>query len=82
MVDDLELDLLTPEDAEKVKVKAGRKLLRYLLDSTAVTVRTHYNEGFFARGKRHELAGHDSPELRIGWHPDFVDRIEALVGAS
>ena len=81
MVDDLELDLLTPEDAEKARVKAGRKLLKYLLDSTAVTVRTHYNEGFFARGKRHELAGHDSAELRIGWHPDFADRLEALVGA-
>lgn len=78
MVQDLELDHLDPEDAEKVKRKAGRKLLNHLLQSTAVTVRTHYNEGFYGRGKRHELAGHETATQRIGWHPDFAERLEAL----
>lgn len=82
MLQDLELDALGPEDAEATKQKAGRDLLNYLLKSTAVTVRAHYNEGFYARGKRHELAGHDDDTRRIGWHPDFVERLEALAASA
>lgn len=82
MVQELELDALSPEDAEATKRKAGRKLLNYLLRSTAVTVRAHYNEGFYSRGKRHELGGHVDVTQRIGWHPEFVERLEAMaVGA-
>ncbi|WP_156523434.1 ABC-three component system protein [Kocuria sp. ICS0012] len=79
MVYDLDLDDLNPSVVEKAKIKAGRKLLNYLLQSTAVTVRSHYNEGFYGRGKRHELAGHHDVTQRIGWHPDFAIRLEALV---
>ncbi|MEJ7706164.1 MAG: ABC-three component system protein [Nocardioidaceae bacterium] len=82
MVQDLELDALSPEDAEATKRFAGRRLLNYLLNSTAVTVRAHYNEGFYGRGKRHELAGHDDATQRIGWHPDFVERLEALAAGA
>lgn len=78
MVQDLQLDHLDDNDAETIKRRAGRKLLNYLLQSTAVTVRTHYNEGFYGRGKRHELAGHEAEARRIGWHPDFVERLAAL----
>ncbi|RAX48095.1 hypothetical protein DQ353_17110 [Arthrobacter sp. AQ5-05] len=79
MVYDLDVANLPPVEAEKAKSRAGRQLLNYLLKSTAVTVRTHYNEGFYARGKRHELAGHEDDTQRIGWHPDFMGRIDALV---
>ena len=41
---------------EADKQKAGSKLLRQLLDATAVKVRARYDEAFFARGKRHEIA--------------------------
>ena len=71
--------MAAPEQVEKAKVKAGRSLLNYLLKSTAVTVRTHYNEGFFGRGKRHELANHEDVTQRIGWHPDFAERLQAIV---
>lgn len=79
MAYDLDLHGLSPEESEKAKVRAGRKLLNYLLGSTAVTVRAHYNEGFYARGKRHELAGHEEVTQRIGWHPDFVERLDRLL---
>jgi hypothetical protein len=79
MIYDLDIDGLTPEESEKAKVRAGRKLLNDLLNSTAVTVRAHYNEGFYARGKRHELAGHEERSQRIGWHPDFVERLGSVV---
>jgi Cap4 dsDNA endonuclease len=78
MVQDMELEHLSPEDAESSKRRAGRRLLNYLLQSTAVTVRAHYSEGFYGRGKRHELADHDDEIRRIGWHPDFVGRLNAL----
>ncbi len=70
MVEDL------AEDAdEKTKISMGKQLLRQLRESTAVNVRARYNDPFFARGKRQELAdrGH------VGWHPDFQARLEALL---
>ncbi|WP_433177318.1 ABC-three component system protein [Actinoallomurus sp. CA-150999] len=64
------------EDAdERVKVKAGRRLLRQLRDSTNVTVRSGYDDLFFARGRRHALADRGL----IGWHPDFEHRLETLM---
>lgn len=65
---------------EDLKWRAGKELLRTLLESTKVTIRKHYDEPFFARGKRHELAHRDS-DLGIGWHPDFAERLDALVAA-
>jgi hypothetical protein len=73
MVDDL-----GPNATEDVKTAAGKELLRRLLESTAIVVRSRYNDPFFARGKRHELA--DIP--LAGWHPDFEGRIKALLGQA
>jgi hypothetical protein len=66
---------------EVAKVRAGKLLLRELLGSTAVTIRKHYDDPFFTRGKRHELANR-SEEAGIGWHPEFVTRLEAVVATA
>lgn len=64
-----------PEDASDDALKAaGVALLRGLLASTSIRVRERYDEAFFARGKRHELAD----QMVIGWHPHF----EAALGAE
>lgn len=63
---------------EDVKSRAGKALLRTLLESTKVTIRKHYDDPFFARGKRHEIA-HRESAVGIGWHPDFADRLDELV---
>lgn len=60
---------------EATKVEAGRSLLRKLLDVTSIRIREKYDEPFFYRGKLHQLAD----ENEIGWHPDFVDRVEELL---
>jgi hypothetical protein len=73
MVDDL-----GEEPDEATKVAMGKDLLRGLLASTVVNVRTRYNDPFFARGIRHELADGG----RIGWHPDFEARLEELLTAT
>jgi len=65
---------------EPAKTAAGKALLRALLDSTKVSVRASYSDPFFGRGKRHELANRDA-EAGIGWHPDFADRLAAVVAS-
>jgi hypothetical protein len=60
---------------EDEKQLAGTEFLRDLLDATEVRVRARYDDAFFARGKRHELA--DSG--RVGWHVDFEDRLRSLL---
>jgi hypothetical protein len=52
---------------------AGVALLRKLLESTEIKVRPRYDELFFARGVRHELAD----RMQVGWHPNYA---ELLVG--
>jgi hypothetical protein len=76
MLDDLDNEADSAD--EETKARLGRALLRRLTDSTAVTVRRRYNDAFFARGKRHELADVG----RVGWHPDFERRLEDLLGLS
>jgi hypothetical protein len=73
MVEDLGLDA-----DDTMKITAGKELLRRLRDSTAVNVRSQYNDPFFARGRRHILA--DSGD--IGWHPDFQSRLENLLSVN
>ena len=60
---------------EEEKQRAGVALLRALLDATEIRVRARYDDPFFARGKRHELA--DSG--RVGWHVDFEERLRLLL---
>ena len=68
---------LSPEDAENAKQKAGRKPPEVPLELHRCHRPDALQRGILWR-KRHELAGHDSAEQRIGWHPDFVDHIEAM----
>lgn len=57
-------------DAPEADLKAaGVTLLRKLLDSTTIRVRPRYEDAFFARGVRHELAD----QREAGWHPNFED---------
>ena len=73
MTDELDGDL-----DERVREQAGLALFKKLRDSTTVAVRARYNDPFYARGKRHELANIGD----IGWHPDFEDRLKKLVLGS
>lgn len=68
-----------PDDAsDDDKSKAGMKLLRALLNSAQIKVRPRYDDAFFSRGKRHELAD----EGRVWWHPDFAEQLRILLNRS
>ena len=53
----------------------GQVLFRQVTEQSQVRVRDRYNEGFFTRGKYHELAD----DGRVGWHPEFEDRLKQLL---
>lgn len=61
---------------EDDKQKAGHALFQEVSNQTAVKVRERYTEPFFMRGRLHDFA--DSG--RLGWHPDFQDRLKELLG--
>ncbi|MDX3696916.1 hypothetical protein PV726_43085 [Streptomyces europaeiscabiei] len=68
-----------PADAsEQDRQDAGEELLWQVLDSVTVRIRDQYDQVFFHRGQHHCLAD----EARVGWHPEFLQRVQALtVGA-
>jgi hypothetical protein len=72
------LDDLGEEATENEQEQAGKALLRKTLDQARYRVREAYDEAFFSRGKHHELADRG----RIGWHPDFEERVKGLVRAA
>ena len=64
------------EDAAPDRVAdEGRTLFLLVTEQTRVRVRDRYSEGFFTRGKYHELAD----DGRVGWHRDFEGRLEELL---
>ncbi|MGW5216150.1 ABC-three component system protein [Streptomyces sp. NPDC004051] len=64
--------------SEQDRQDAGEELLWQVLDSVTVKIRDQYDQIFFHRGQHHCLAD----EGRVGWHPEFVQRVKALtVGA-
>lgn len=78
MMEDLSYLPVTGEELELAKEQRGQALARAALASAEVMVRAQYQEGFFARGKRHVLADSLDPERVIGWHADFRDRLAAI----
>lgn len=70
------LSELTPSSTEEEKQVSGRALLRRLAENSQARIRTRFNEPFVTRGSLHLLAD----TRRVGWHPEFEARLEALLG--
>ena len=65
--------------AEAVKRKAARSVLAWAEKAT-IAIRPGVTEPFVVRGSFHMLADEKPP--RIGWHPDFHDRLAELLNPS
>lgn len=65
---------LGAEVAEAERQRAGRDVLAWA-DSATLPMRSSVIEPFVSRGSLHMLAD----EIRLGWHPDFRDRLSALL---
>ncbi len=59
---------------EETKEKAARSVLAWA-ERTTIPIRPSVIEPFLCRGSLHLLAD----EMRIGWHPEFRNRLEALL---
>lgn len=67
-------DEIGPEAAESEKQREARKVLAWA-EAVSLPVRPRVIEPFVSRGSLHMLAD----ELRIGWHPDFYERLLGLL---
>jgi len=65
--------------AEAAKRKAARAVLAWAEQST-IAIRPGVTEPFVVRGSFHMLADEAPP--RIGWHPDFHDRLTEILNPS
>jgi hypothetical protein len=64
-----------PEGADATaQEQAGQELFRLVTENSSVRLRA-YDEPFYTHGTLHGL----SDDGRVGWHPDFQARLEALL---
>jgi hypothetical protein len=64
------------EDAdEPERQRHGRGIFTRAAETARARIRERYDEGFMTRGSLHGLAD----DRRVGWHPDFEARLEALL---
>ena len=65
---------------DAAKEKAGRLLLQQLRTQDRVRVRARFSNDMITHGTLHELADCERPyHQQIGWHPDYKERLEALL---
>lgn len=62
--------------AEEAKKKAAQDVLKWA-ERVLIPIRPNVTEPFVTRGSLHMLAD----ETRLGWHPDFRDRLAGILGA-
>jgi quinol monooxygenase YgiN len=67
-------DKLGTPAMEAAKVEAARSVLEWA-ERTSIPIRPAVSEPFITRGSMHILAD----GLRIGWHPEFRERLAALL---
>lgn len=65
---------LGAEAAEDAKQRAARVVLRWA-ETVTLPIRPNVTQPFVTRGSLHMLAD----GVRLGWHPDFRDRLAALL---
>ncbi len=71
---------LGEDAAEEKKKQAARALYKWIESEANFPIRPRCGEPFVTRGTYHILA--NGPEPRVGWHPDFLARVKALLGAE
>lgn len=72
---EIAVDELGEEAAEEDQCREARKLYCWVELNARLAIRPGCDEPFVTKGSYHLLAD----ELRVGWHPDFVARLMALL---
>lgn len=80
---DMVRELEGETDSDTAKEEAGRTLLQHLRTQDHVRVRERFSNEMITHGTLHELADQPKAErTQIGWHPDFQQRLEELLGLA
>lgn len=74
------LDELDSNATEAALQQAGREIFNWMEQSADIRIRPSVSEDYVRRGSYHALADKD-PAI-IGWHPQFADRLAALLGVG
>jgi hypothetical protein len=67
-------DELGPSETEEVKQKAAHAIYKWV-EEKVIPIRPNVTEPFVTRGSYQLL----SDRLRVGWHPEFMDRLRLLL---
>ncbi|MDC6176299.1 hypothetical protein C2I33_00030 [Ralstonia solanacearum] len=82
---DVAFESLDDEAAEDALLTAGKTLYNWAEFETgkieSLRIRTRVTEPYVVRGSFHILAD-TVPEPRVYWHPQFLDRLSTLLGAT
>lgn len=70
-------DELGAEATDNAKEQAARTVLQWA-ERTPIPIRLNVTEPFVTRGSLHMLAD----EVRVGWHPEFRERLAKLLGVK
>lgn len=70
-------DELGDAATDEARLAAARALLAWVEKAT-IPIRPNVTEPFLCRGSFHMLAD----EVRVGWHPDFQDRLAMVLGGG
>ena len=72
-------DELPSEAAEEELQRVGREILRWMEMTADIRIRRNVTEPYVMRGSYHMLA--NRPQPPVWWHPQFMQRIAAIVQA-
>lgn len=67
-----------PKAAEEECLRQGRALYKWAEQEAQIWIRPACREPFLMRGSYHKL----SDETHVGWHPEFRDRLRAVLDSS
>lgn len=71
-------DDLGDDAAEAERVRMAKEVYRWVEDAAVPNIRSQCTEPFVKRGSYHMLADN----LEVGWHPDFLARLSAVLAAA
>jgi hypothetical protein len=63
---------------EDEKVKLAQEIYDWVEAQAQIPIREKCIENFITRGSYHMLADRGA----VGWHPDFIERLEKIFGVS
>lgn len=75
---DIMKEELPDATSDDIKKREGRALYNTIQKRTDIPIRPHVTEPYVQRGTYHILAN----KSEVGWHPDFVDRLRAILAPA